>query len=564
AGKSTTLNYLLGHTMGYKEGGINPVIEVKKALEGVDIAGIGHELGQSQTKVPQVFTSKKYTFFYVDTPGLHDTSGEEAALAHSISINQYIKYAKSVKAIFCVVSVPNLKSGRGKVFVTLLKEINLLLGNVLNHMPNIFWLFTKLPLPNTTQEGLMNEIKKLRKSKLEIQNTIKQRHKEDWKQVWEQKEDKVALDITSSIIEYSNVFPIYPVDNGGSRQKVLKRLDQIENSISKNEFHIPEENVPGNIQKILANEEIVKKNLLGRSFRIQQKIERDEKELEELQFVLEQKEIPPSYIQKKTKQKEDEKKAYKKELEAVEKEIITIKKRSEETVLYRKYKREVSSYFFGDKAKIRYDDLPFEKDSPQVCYIGGSYKVETHEPEKGLFVAKYTLPIDWGNLATVGVGATVISGLGGNPVAAAYAAYGTYIGVEPLKGNIQAKFYVKNKYIDEAYLLQFEEQLEGLEKYIAQVNGYIERLKKDTKKACQRKKEKLEKELPESRKLYEKYQKIFQRKSNRMRFIENAYQLIKGYNRDDGLLDLFVKHYATYQGNEVCEVSEDDQVCLDK
>lgn len=168
SGKSTTINYLLGHEMHHVdlEGHFNSVVEVKSAQGDKGVAGIGHALATSKTLYAETFdTGKGYSL--CDCPGFEDTRGMEERLVAAINNQFVIQSAERIKAILLTMDFRALSSSAAKsqYLRRLLPALESLLKNPVDHKESILFLFTKVDQENPKRliaylQSIRNELDK--------------------------------------------------------------------------------------------------------------------------------------------------------------------------------------------------------------------------------------------------------------------------------------------------------------------------------------------------------------------------------------------------------------------
>lgn len=122
AGKSTTVNYLLGCQMQEKEDDDSLELSDKSTLPP---AAMGNG-GSSTTTYPGTYTDKE-GFIYCDCPGFEDNRDPATRVCTSLSTEIVVKEAKSIKAAMVVIEWSSIVGdGKGKG----LKDLALILGNL--------------------------------------------------------------------------------------------------------------------------------------------------------------------------------------------------------------------------------------------------------------------------------------------------------------------------------------------------------------------------------------------------------------------------------------------------
>jgi ribosome biogenesis GTPase A len=109
AGKSTTINYLLGHKFTK---GRNYPFQISLVDESKSDVQIGHTM-TSQTLYAEAHGSED-GFVYCDTPGFLDTRPREEKICASINIEFAIKSARQIKAIIVVVDYYAIPIDKGR------------------------------------------------------------------------------------------------------------------------------------------------------------------------------------------------------------------------------------------------------------------------------------------------------------------------------------------------------------------------------------------------------------------------------------------------------------------
>ncbi|MES2615576.1 MAG: hypothetical protein V4591_09190 [Bdellovibrionota bacterium] len=144
-GKSTAVNYLLGHIM---KGVVNTErrrieIYAEQVPEAGDLAEIGHS-SISCTLYPSTYTRKDGLTF-TDFPGFADNRSVEKEICASISSKRAIDKAKEVKAIALLISYESFNLHRGNPVVEVFQSLKEFLDNPDNHLQSVYFLITKIP-----------------------------------------------------------------------------------------------------------------------------------------------------------------------------------------------------------------------------------------------------------------------------------------------------------------------------------------------------------------------------------------------------------------------------------
>lgn len=169
SGKSTTVNYVLGHPimsckkeqvekeqskdldalcsnlMSKMAGKEEYVLDVDENAQVSDhpIAPIGHNSLSSCTTWPTCYSNVASEITLCDCPGFFDSKSIEQQCAIAISIKKIIMQSARVKALLFVVDKPSLEAGRGKVFRKVVTALQNMLVNPIDHIGSIFFAFTK-------------------------------------------------------------------------------------------------------------------------------------------------------------------------------------------------------------------------------------------------------------------------------------------------------------------------------------------------------------------------------------------------------------------------------------
>ncbi len=173
AGKSTTLNYLMGCPLQSRKRGARTLIDVEN---GPAYAEIGHDILSSKTLYPKVVPTKEFPeLAYIDLPGFRDTRISEEKLCSHMGIQMAIRFAKAVRGIIVVIDFSSLIAERGTDFVDLLNILGGFLKNetVLNttgSSSRLLFVFSKVPL-DCTIEDILTTIKDANTELLSKQQT---------------------------------------------------------------------------------------------------------------------------------------------------------------------------------------------------------------------------------------------------------------------------------------------------------------------------------------------------------------------------------------------------------
>lgn len=146
AGKSTTINYLLGHKIKKVPRKVLGIIGTTKDLlvaEG-GVAKIGHQPGSSKTSFPIVIQDPVNRLAYCDCPGFSDTRGPGTEIFNAFSIREVTDHAKSVKGFVVFIEHSSFEHERGTILKNI-KFLQLLIKDFKKHERAIMFLVTKAP-----------------------------------------------------------------------------------------------------------------------------------------------------------------------------------------------------------------------------------------------------------------------------------------------------------------------------------------------------------------------------------------------------------------------------------
>jgi GTP-binding protein EngB required for normal cell division len=161
AGKSTTINFLLGHDMQRDARG-RAVLHA--SVVGKPHARIGHVLGDSETIYATVYSSDNYN--YCDCPGFGDTRGPEMEMLTELNMELVTQFGKSIRALAVVIDYYSLKADKADS----LKNLCRTLGRILKDPSNPSWAYSTLFIitktdGKQTKELILNDIKDMLDSK---------------------------------------------------------------------------------------------------------------------------------------------------------------------------------------------------------------------------------------------------------------------------------------------------------------------------------------------------------------------------------------------------------------
>lgn len=236
AGKSTTVNYLLGCEL-----------QAEESLNGniaVPIGEIYAEMGndsESKTFYPEVFTNGKDPLLYCDCPGFLDNRGKEEKICVSINTQMAITLARNIKSVMVVVDINSLTTDRGGSFRKLSETLGLLLKNPEEVASSILFVFTKNPKAKPAQilkkvsELIASEEKKLKEKGSYISKFIgaeEDIHKTKLEQIEIERKLKILKLIKDNP---DNIKVIDVFDAGESKSDIVQTLYKMR-SVSKSAF----------------------------------------------------------------------------------------------------------------------------------------------------------------------------------------------------------------------------------------------------------------------------------------------------------------------------------------
>lgn len=141
AGKSTTVNYLLGAQLAEKEVDVGYVVDLdEKETQAEKYAKIGHT-PLSETFVPTMYKGNKFN--YLDCPGFLENRDLESGVCTSINTRSAIKLARSIKSIMVVIDINSFYSERSYGIKKLGRTLGTLLKNPKNQADSICFVITK-------------------------------------------------------------------------------------------------------------------------------------------------------------------------------------------------------------------------------------------------------------------------------------------------------------------------------------------------------------------------------------------------------------------------------------
>ena len=355
SGKSTTVNYLLGHHMEEKRMGRKKKVRIKDSTpKGLPMASIGHN-SHSKTIIPRIYTCQKEGLSYMDCPGFLDSNGIEQEAFNCMMVRFFAERCKRVKAVAVVLPDAKIDDARGAALIEYLRYLSKNFGLLPNNLDNIVWLFTHCLYEDTTAEELIEGIDKVRQARRSVYEGAKEKKKEDAK----------AIDLLDDMLAYRhNILPVHPLDEGVSRTKILAVLQRIQQSIPTHKF------------KIAVTETLDVQCAIKKIFRKQKKaLDAYTKKIRACAQLLSTTEEKQKldHMLSNPKQKErslniyttlQKEKIRKLEEQASEKALKIAKMASvaEETVLHKTVTKQLQASLFGSSLDVvlEYDDLRFE------------------------------------------------------------------------------------------------------------------------------------------------------------------------------------------------------------
>ena len=183
AGKSTTINYLIGREM--KREKIFGKIVVVPKIEDSSIAGIGHT-SESHTLHPTVYKSADGKITYIDCPGFMDNRGYEERAWISIATEMTVKKSKIIKAVLVVIDYNSINTDKGAGFKSVMDTLGKLLKEPEKVSNSLLFCFTKAPPLDTGEEDENGNV-------IYRQITVEEIH-QNIKNLYDTQSNKVAAD----------------------------------------------------------------------------------------------------------------------------------------------------------------------------------------------------------------------------------------------------------------------------------------------------------------------------------------------------------------------------------
>ena len=391
AGKSTTINYLLGHRMKTcssedSDSVFAPAPEV--VVDDIDKEK-GPEIGHSISSCTDFCkTYFNWEFVYVDTPGFSDSRGLERRVYNQLATKFFIQDIGRVDAVLVVVESSEFTAGRGKAFVELLRELSLMMDRLGDtYMPNIFWCITKLPKPGTSREQLVKSFEKRFLSRAldkitELASGI----------MYDRK--KVLTDL----VHCSQLFPIYPLDGGYSSRVLLNEVkassaDPIPADLFA--LKVPSMDIHGLTLSLFSNYYLLEKNICGFFLSILEGLEEDVSllllKVEEFDTIRRGLEESSEACKERIALLVEEKREG---VQAIKEEIFAYGD-LEEVAYYATIDTDPSSsggYFFSATMTATYTGIPFSRADSKVGNVTCEFSEVICEPEDGRWVVCFTTP----------------------------------------------------------------------------------------------------------------------------------------------------------------------------
>lgn len=513
AGKSTSINTLLGHEMGEQEDededDNKKIILVKKRKENTPMAQVSLNAFKQSSLLPEVYkdNNKEFPISYCDCPAMVDQQEHRRAFKN-LMIRYYIGRANSIKALACVIDYESFERQKGTELFENLKKISELI-EVEKCGKNILWIFTKVN-PLTTETHIIKKLTKLKKSKEKVKQELRNTQKSNWTKLWEVAPENEHYDLLDGILRYQeNIYIMRPTDGGESRKEIIERISSLKKDIDKKWFkELSKEDSKflketfnnsegGEILKMRKNKEEEIKQATENLNEISKDLKSNKKSTslqEEVNKSPKLKMLIPS-IEKCNEELIEEKEKKKKELDGFKKEHK----------VYKTAEVKLKCYFTSDEKTIKYNEKehPFDGDLSGFKKSGVSRGADVSEniinghPAGGIFEAKYKIDAiknirnkNVGKVAALGVIAGVVGGLVGIAV---YGFLGGVVGVVigivivaavvgsgllndrllvPTEGTVTKNFFVKvsqekidekKKKIDEELKKKEQKMLKGIE-----------------------------------------------------------------------------------------------------
>lgn len=220
AGKSTIINYALGSKMKttYNEDIGEHFAEPED--ESTHWAKIGNG-SESQTLLPNVYTTPHSKVTYCDCPGFHDTRTEEDRLNITIATQLMVNTAKSIKGIMVVIDPNDLKSNAVNM-----RDISLTLSQLLQGKGNpnsiLFVFNNKGSDTRIKTEQILKKVELVRKSEESKLEKLRASSKKG-----EEAENVQQMVSLLQLITPENAFLIDIFDNFESKNQIEKLLQNI-------------------------------------------------------------------------------------------------------------------------------------------------------------------------------------------------------------------------------------------------------------------------------------------------------------------------------------------------
>jgi len=144
SGKSTTINYLLGHKIVERRG-IGYDVDIGNIIgeHSSQVAEIGNDNYKSATLYAQCYSNNRSSAVYCDCPGFLDSRGIEEQIVVEISRELAVKMCKSVAGIIMVIDYSSIISSRGQAFKQLCTILNELFIDINKINDSIIFIITK-------------------------------------------------------------------------------------------------------------------------------------------------------------------------------------------------------------------------------------------------------------------------------------------------------------------------------------------------------------------------------------------------------------------------------------
>ena len=379
AGKSTTVNYALGHqfikaskeeiakgiivdNVKLKDPGGAPSARrllLYKRKENVSIATMNTG-NKSCTSVPKAYYKAEGGLVLVDNPGFKDTKGLEQRIFNVFTIRSLIEDSAGVKGIFFVIDMNSLETLRGQTFKECLEALNGMLLITDKNTKLIQILVTKTK--EETRDDVEYHLKKFKKSFLEkaiekAKSIFYNRKSED------NKKEHNFEKLIDGILKENRYHIIKPADDGQSWKSVeesVKKMHAIENLLlTKKDFlvRVQHTDAVGNLSKAFNEEAKPLIRIISKITNAPRSIKKAREKIKELKLIRDSeikhvKDANEKFFLQRNKTLEKERDDLKKHLGHLS---------SRREVLWRNEQINFSNWFRSDEKELYYNDLPYNR-----------------------------------------------------------------------------------------------------------------------------------------------------------------------------------------------------------